>query len=124
MPIQSLNFFFLSFTILSRRIKKDKSEETDARPTHTNKGSVRNPAIWKIVSGGVVASSDSAVTTTTAIVTGNDDKTKTETRATNTTVDVVTATFATEMEAASAAAGGVDHVVVEDLRGAVGQLSK
>ncbi|KAG0298631.1 hypothetical protein BGZ96_009705 [Linnemannia gamsii] len=100
-----------------RRIQNDKSEEADAQHSHKNKESVHNPAIWKIVSGGAVASSDWTVTTTTTVVTSKDAKVATS------TVDVGAATFTTKMEAASVATGGIGHVVVEDVQGAVSHLS-
>ncbi|KAF8946210.1 hypothetical protein BGZ47_001032 [Haplosporangium gracile] len=109
-----------------RRIQKGKAEEVNARPAPKRKESVHNPAIWKVICGGSIASSDSS-TTTTMITMDKDDKTMDETAIKAAIIDSVTsATITSVMKVAPATdtpPSGVGLRVIEEVRDAVDQLS-
>ncbi|KAH7044787.1 hypothetical protein BKA57DRAFT_494651 [Linnemannia elongata] len=55
--------FFIT-CVPSRHIQKDKAEDTAVRSTLKRKRAVRNDAIWKMITGGVVASPEPSTATT------------------------------------------------------------
>lgn len=105
----------------SRHIQKVKAEETDVRSILKRKKAARNDAIWKMITGGLVASSDSPSATTT-IKTNKEVETMGESTSTATIFDTVT-TLITEVAPTVTAVGGVDYRVVDEVRDAVDQLS-
>ncbi|KAF9156072.1 hypothetical protein BG015_007375 [Linnemannia schmuckeri] len=111
--------------VLSRRIQKGKGDGINTRPASKRKESVHNPAIWKMISGGSIASSDSS-TTTTMITTDKDVKTMDETAIKATIIDSVTsATITSVVEVAPATDAPPSDVglrVVEEVQDAVDQM--